>query len=484
MVDAVVVGAGPNGLAGAVALAQQGLEVVVLEGRDTIGGGTRTEELTLPGLLHDVCSAVHPLGVASPFLATLPLADHGLRWCWPDVDLAHPLDGGRAAVLVRDLDETAAGLGSDGRAWRRTFRRPSERFAALADDVLRPPLRVPRHPVDLAAFGRHALLPATVLARRWQGDEARALFAGVAAHSFQPLHRPTTAAPGVMLVAAGHHCGWPVAEGGSRSITDALASLLRHLGGAIRTGVTVRSLANLPPHGAALLDVTPAAALAIAGDALPPRVRRAYRRYRHGPAAFKVDLAVEGGVPWAAEAARRAGTVHLGGTFEEIAAAEAAVNAGRMPDRPFVLVGQQHLADPTRSRGDAHPVWAYAHVPHGYDGDAQEAVLGQIERFAPGVRDRILAVRATGPDGLERGNPNHVGGDISAGANDPWQVVFRPRLAVDPYATGIPGVYLCSAATPPGAGVHGLGGYHAAQRALHHLHRSGSGTGRPRRQVS
>ncbi len=479
MVDAVVVGAGPNGLAGAVALAQHGLEVVVLEGRDTIGGGTRTEELTLPGLLHDVCSAVHPLAVASPFLTTLPLTDHGLRWCWPEIDLAHPLDGGRAAVMVRDLERTASGLGSDGRAWRRTFRRPAERFAALAEDVLRPALRLPRHPLDLASFGRRALLPATTLARRWQGDEARALFAGVAAHSFQPLDRPTTASVGMMLVAAGHHVGWPVAEGGSRSVTDALASLLRHLGGTIHTGVTVRSLAELPPHRIALLDVTPAAVLALAGDALPSRVRRAYRRYRHGPAAYKLDLAVEGGVPWGSDAARRAGTVHLGGTLEEIAAAEAAAHAGRMPEQPFVLVGQQYLADPTRSRGDIHPVWAYAHVPHGYDGDAREAVLGQLERFAPGVRDRILATHAAGPAELERGNPNYVGGDISTGASDPRQIVFRPRVALDPYATGIPGVYLCSAATPPGAGVHGLGGFHAARRALRHLRRVEGGAPQP-----
>ena len=467
--DAVVVGSGPNGLAAAVALARQGAEVTVLERADTIGGGTRTEELTVPGVLHDVCSAVHPFGAASPFLRSLPLAEHGLEWCWPEVDLVHPVDDRRAGVMVQSLEDTVLGLGTDGPAWRRAFAPLASGFTGLADDLMRPIVHVPRHPVGLVRFGLGALQPATVYARRWRTDQARALFAGVAAHAFQPLSRPTTAAIGLMLTAAGHHVGWPVARGGSRAIADALAGLLRSLGGTIETGVEVRSLDDLPPARVALFDVTPGQFLGIAGDRLPDRVRRAYRRYRRGPGAWKVDLAVEGGVPWSSEPARRAGTVHLGGTLEEVAAAERDVVDGRMPDRPFVLVAQQHVADPTRSVGDVHPVWAYAHVPHGYDGDATEALLGQLERFAPGTRDRVVGLHVRGPAELEADNPNYLGGDVASGANDPLQGVFRPRVAADPYATGIPGVYLCSASTPPGAGVHGMCGFNAARSAARHL---------------
>ncbi len=469
MIDAVVVGSGPNGLAAAVALARAGRSVTVLEGAATIGGGTRTEELTVPGVLHDVCSAVHPFGVASPFLASLPLEDHGLAWRWPEVDLVHPLDGGRAGVLVRSVDDTVAGLGADGAAWRRTFGPLARRFGAAAEDLMRPILHVPRHPLLLAGFGTRALQPATLLARQWHTDEARGLFGGVAAHAIHPLTRPTTAAIGLMLTASCHHVGWPVAEGGSARITDALASLLRSRGGTIETGVTVRSLADLPPARTALFDVAPGPFAAIAGAALPLRVRRAYQRYRRGPGAFKVDLAVEGGVPWTAGAARRAGTVHLGGTLEEVTATEWAVHRGRMPERPFVLVAQQSVADPSRAAGDVHPVWAYAHVPHGWDGDATDAVVGQLERFAPGVRDRIVGIHTRRPAQVAADNPNFAGGDIATGANDPLQVVFRPRVAVDPYATGIPGVFLCSAATPPGGGVHGMCGAGAARSALRHL---------------
>lgn len=466
VVDAVVVGAGPNGLAAAVTLARQGFTVTVLEGADTIGGGTRTEELTVPGVLHDVCSAVHPFAVASPYLATLPLEQHGLQWCWPEVDLAHPLDGRTAGVLVQSLEDTAIGLGVDGHAWRRTFAPLVEGFDELAPELLGPMLHWPRHPLRLAGFGLRALLPAQLLAGRFRTDEARALFGGIAAHAIQPLSRPTTAAFGLILASAGHRRGWPVARGGSRAITDALAGLLTSLGGTIETGVTVQRLSDLPRARVALFDVAPAAMLRIAGDAMPDRVRAAYRRYRHGPAAFKVDLAVEGGVPWTSEPARRAGTVHVGGTLEEVADAGREVHAGRMPERPFVLVAQQYLADPSRSAGDVHPVWAYAHVPHGWTGDATDAILAQLERFAPGTRDRVVAVHTRGPAQIAADNPNHVGGDIATGANDPWQVVIRPRLSADPYWTGIPGVFLCSAATPPGAGVHGMCGHHAAHSAL------------------
>ena len=472
MSNAVVVGAGPNGLAAAITLARHGVEVTVLEAADEIGGGTRTSELT-PGLLHDHCSAVHPMGLGSPFLRTLDLERYGLRWRWPEIDLAHPLDGGTAGVMVRSLGSTASGLGADGRAWERLFGPLASAFDALTEDLMRPVVNVPRHPLHLARFGLRALLPAAVVARRFGTEEARALFAGVAAHAFHPLDRPTSAAVGLMLIAAGHRYGWPVAEGGSRAITDAMAKMLADHGGTIETGVTVRSLDELPPADAVLLDLAPSGVVAVAGDRLPGRVRRAYRRYRHGPGAYKVDLAVDGGVPWTNEQCRRAGTVHLGGTFEEVAFAEREIHYGRMPERPFVLVGQQYLADPTRSAGTVHPVWTYAHVPHGYTGDATEAVLGQLERFAPGVRERIVDMRVRSTTAMAAYNANYVGGDIVTGANTPFQVVIRPRVAMDPYSTGIPGVYLCSAATPPGAGVHGMCGFNAASSALRSLRSPG-----------
>jgi phytoene dehydrogenase-like protein len=474
MSTAVVVGAGPNGLAAALTLARQGVDVTVLEAADEIGGGTRTSELT-PGLLHDHCSAVHPMGLGSPFLRTLDLERYGLRWRWPEVDLAHPLDGGTAGVMVRSLADTASGLGADGRAWERLFGPLASGFDALTGDLMQPILHLPGHPLLLARFGLRALLPASVVARRFATDEARALFAGVAAHAFHPLDRPTSSAVGLMLIAAGHRFGWPVAEGGSRSITDAMAKMLSDCGGRIETGVTVRSLDELPPADAVLLDLAPSGVLAVAGDRLPGRVRRAYRRYRHGPGAFKVDLAVSGGVPWTNEACRRAGTVHLGGTFEEVALAEREVYRGRMPERPFVLVGQQYLADPTRSSGDVHPVWTYAHVPNGYTGDATEAILAQLERFAPGVRDRIVDMSVRSTTAMESYNANYVGGDIITGANTELQVAIRPRAALDPYSTGIPGVFICSAATPPGAGVHGMCGFNAASSALRSMASRGRG---------
>ncbi len=466
MIDAVVVGAGPNGLAAAITLAREGFEVAVLEAADEIGGGTRTRELTLPGLTHDVCSAVHPFGAASPFFASLDLAAHGLEWRWPEIDLAHPLDGGRAAALERDLDRTAAGLGADGPAWRRLFGPLADGFDDLAEDLLRPIQHVPRHPIVLARFGVHALQSATLLARRWQSDEARGLFGGVAAHAIYALDRPTTAAVGLMLTAAAHHVGWPVAAGGSRSITDAMASVLTSLGGTITTGVRVSSLRDVPPARVVLLDTSPTDVLTIVGDRLPSHVRKQLAGYRYGPGVCKVDLAVEGGVPWEADACRRAGTVHVGGTIEEINAGERNVAKGRMPERPFVLVAQQYLADPQRSAGDVHPVWAYGHVPNGYTGDAAETIVDQIERFAPGLRDRIVGRHVWAPADLADYNRNYVGGDIAAGANDPWQVLVRPRLAPDPYFTGAPGVFLCSSATPPGPGVHGMCGANAARSAL------------------
>jgi phytoene dehydrogenase-like protein len=470
--DAVVVGSGPNGLACAVALAREGVSVRVLEAADEIGGGTRTSELTVPGVLHDHCSAVHPMAAGSPFLNSLDLGAHGLEWCRPEVDLAHPLDDGSAGVLRHSLDDTVAGLGSDGKAWRRVFGVPARSFPALVDgDLMRPVLHAPRHPISLVRFGLPALAPATMLARTWKTERGRALFGGVAAHALAPLDRPMSSSVGMALTTACHAFGWPVAKGGSRSITDALASVLRAHGGTIETGMRVTSIDELGDPDVVAFDLIPGAVADIAGDRLPGRVARAYRRYRHGPAAFKVDLAVEGGVPWRSEAARHAGTVHAAGPFEEVVAQERDINRGRMPERPFVLVAQQYLADPTRSAGDVHPVWAYAHVPSGYDGDATEALLGQIERFAPGFRERIVARAVRTPAEMAAYNANYVGGDIIAGANTPWQTTIRPRLALDPYATGIPGVYICSAATPPGAGVHGMNGANAAESALRWLRR-------------
>lgn len=473
MSTAIVVGSGPNGLASAVALAREGVEVTVLEAAETIGGGTRTSELTLPGILHDHCSAVHPMAVGSPFLNSLELERHGLEWLWPDVDLAHPLADGSAGVLLSSIEATAEGLGDDGAAWRRLFGRPAAGFDGLTDDLFRPVLHLPSHPLRLARFGIPAAMPATVLTRLWRGPHARALFGGVAAHAFSPLNRPMSASVGMALTTACHRFGWAVARGGSRSITDALASVLLGLGGRIETEVRVRSLADLADADAVVFDLAPAAVAEIAGERLPGRVARAYRRYRHGPAAFKVDLAVEGGVPWINEACRRAGTVHAIGSFEETVHAEREINRGRMPERPFVLVSQQYLADPSRSAGDVHPIWAYAHVPNGYDGDGERAVLDAIERFAPGLRERIVGTSSRSPAELSAYNANYVGGDIITGANTPSQVLFRPRFALDPYATGIPGVYICSAATPPGAGVHGMNGFNAARSALKHLDSGG-----------
>jgi phytoene dehydrogenase-like protein len=468
---ATVVGSGPNGLACAVALARAGVEVTVLEAAETIGGGTRSAELTLPGLVHDVCAAGLPMAAASPFFRSLGLERHGLEWCQPEVDLAHPLDGGDAAVMVRSLAETAAGLGEDGPAWRRLFESSSSHFDALNEDLMEPVLHRPRHPLLLARFGIPAAAPASLLTRGFKTAGARALFGGVAAHSFSPLTRPLSAAVGMALIATGHSVGWPVAGGGSQSLADALVAELRENGGRVETGVRVSALAELDSPDVVAFDLAPGAVAAIAGERLPSRVARAYRRYKHGPAAFKVDLAVEGGVPWTAEACRRAGTVHAIGSFEEAVAGERDVNRGRMPARPFVLVCQQYLADPRRSAGDIHPIWAYAHVPNGYDGDGETAVLDQIERFAPGLRERIVATSTRSPAEFAAHNLNYVGGDIVCGANTPWQMAIRPRLALDPYATGIPGHYICSAATPPGGGVHGMGGYNAAQSALRYLAR-------------
>jgi phytoene dehydrogenase-like protein len=464
--DAIVVGSGPNGLAAAIALAQAGRSVRVLEGAPTIGGGTRTEELTLPGHLHDVCSAVHPLLLGSPFLSSLPLAEHGLAVVHPDLPLAHPLDGGGAVALHRSVEETAAGLGRDGRAYERLLGPLVRDRDAVLDALLGPPLRPPRHPLPAARFAALGLRSASGLTRRFDDEPARALLAGNAAHSMRPLTAPGTGAFALLLVMLAHAVGWPVAVGGSRAITDAMASYLRSLGGEIETGTTVTSLRELPPSRAVILDVTPRGLLRIAGDRLGPRYRRALARFRYGPGVFKVDYALSAPVPWEAAACRAAGTVHVGGTLRELAESEADVAAGRVPRRPYVLVAQQSLFDRTRAPEGAQTLWAYCHVPSGSEADMTEAVERQIERFAPGFRDVVVQRQTMGPAQVEAGNPNYVGGDINGGAADLRQLMARPALRAAPYATSDPRIFLCSSSTPPGGGVHGMCGWFAARAAL------------------
>ena len=469
MTRAVVVGSGPNGLAAALTLAAEGVDVTVLEAAETLGGGTRSSELTVPGLIHDECSAAHPLAVDTAFSRRFDLEAHGLTWRWPEVQYSHPLDGGGGAAAYRSVEETAAGLGYDRGAWQSLFGPLAERFDAIAADFMRPVLRVPDHPLLMARFGFYSGLPAWLLAHRWSSPEAQALFAGVAAHAFRPFTAPMSSAVGVALGTAAHRYGWPVAEGGSAAIARAMISLLEERGAKLETGVRVESLDELGSPDIVMLDVAPAAAARIAGERMPRRISRALTRYRHGPGTFKVDFAVEGGVPWTHEESRRAGTIHLGGTLGDIAVAERMTFSGEMPHRPFVLVCQQYLADPSRSNGDVHPVYAYAHVPAGYSGDATAHIEAQIERFAPGFRDRVLARHVRSTTQMEAHNANYVGGDVVTGANDARQLIFRPRAALDPYSVGVPGVYLCSAATPPGAGAHGMCGYNAATSALRRI---------------
>ncbi len=465
--DAVVVGSGPNGLAAAIALAREGFKVVVLEAADEPGGGTRTyDDPQVPGLRHDHCAAVLPFAIASPFLRTLPLEEHGLTWRHAEIDCAHPLDDGTAVAAYRDLERTCAQLGEDGPAWDRLIGAAAQRFGALGADVLGPILRVPRHPFATARAGLPALLPATLLARGFPTERGAALFGGMAAHAINRLDQPVTGAVGVLLGAAGHRHGWPVAQGGAEHLWRAMVSLLTELSGEVVTGTRVRSFRDLPRARVALFDTTPTVLAEVLGGHLPDRDRRRAERWTYGPAAYKLDLAVRGAVPWTAPEARRAGTLHLGGTFEEIAATEAAVVAGELPERPFTLVAQPHVADPTREVDGVTPLWAYAHVPHGCAEDVAPLIEAQIERFAPGFAERVVARNVTTPADFEAANPNLHGGDISGGANRPLQLIGRPRIGLDPYATGVPGVFLCSSSTPPGGGVHGMAGYHAARSAL------------------
>ncbi|HSI82107.1 MAG TPA: NAD(P)/FAD-dependent oxidoreductase [Solirubrobacterales bacterium] len=464
--DGVVVGSGPNGLAAAIVLAEAGRRVTVLERSQTLGGGCRSEELTLPGFVHDTCSTVQAFSLASPLLRRLPLAPHGFELVHPDAPLAHPLDDGSAVMLERSIAQTATGLGADGHAYRRLLEPLVRDADALFGEILGP-LRPPRHPLLLARFGISGLRTAAGLARsRFAGERARALLGGCCAHSILSLRSPASAAFGIVLAAAAHRVGWPVAKGGSQRLADALAAYLGALGGAIETGREVGSLDELSDRALKLLDVTPRQLLAIAGDRLPDRYARGLRRYRYGPGVFKLDWALDGPIPWRAPEVARAGTVHLGGTLEEIVASEEAAVRAAHAERPFVLLVQASLFDPTRVPAGKHSAWAYCHVPNGSERDMTEAIEAQVERFAPGFRDLIAARSAIGPAGFEKRNPNYVGGDIVGGIQDLRQLFTRPLVRPVPYSTPLDRVYLCSASTPPGGGVHGMSGYWAARTAL------------------
>jgi phytoene dehydrogenase-like protein len=465
--DAVVVGAGPNGLAAAITIARAGRSVVVYEAAPTPGGGARSAELTLPGFSHDPCSAIHPTALASPFLRSLDLARLGVEWIHSPAPLAHPLDGGRAAVLELSVAETASKLGPDERAWRRTYGPLVRAADGLVPELMGPVVHLPHHPLALARLGLPGLRSASGFGRStFKGEEARALFAGLAAHSMVALDRPLTASFGLAFGLFGHAFGWPMARGGSQRITDALVAALHELGGEIVTDHRVGSIEELPPARAVLFDVTPRQLVAIAGDRLSAAYRRRLEGYRYGPGAFKIDWALSGPVPWLADGPRRAATLHLGGTLDEIVAAEADVAAGRHPDRPFVLFVQQTPFDPSRAPAGWHTAWAYCHVPNGSTVDMTGRIEDQVERYAPGFRDLILARSVRDPAALEAYDENYVGGDINGGLQDWRQLIFRPIPRLDPYATGARGIYLCSSSTPPGGGVHGMSGHLAARSAL------------------
>lgn len=462
--DVVVIGSGPNGLAAAIVAAQRGLSVVVIEARDEPGGGLRSGELTLPGFRHDVCSSVMPMGIASPFFRSLPLGDHGLEWIVPAACAAHPLAGGDAVILHNDMATTAAGLGDDGHAWRLTIGAVAGDWPRLERDILSP-LGMPSHPFRFSRFGVQALAPAQLYANMvFNGARARALFAGCAAHAILPLTRPGSAAVGITLAAVGHHHGWPLPRGGAGSLAAALTSYLRTIGGEVVTGCLVERFEQLPSAKTILFDTSPRAMARIMGERFPASFRGKLERYPYGPGAFKVDWALSEPIPWQANACRQASTVHVGGTLEEIAAAEAAPWDGRCAERPFVLVTQPSLFDGSRAPAGRHTAWGYCHVPNGSTVDMTDRIEAQVERFAPGFRDVILARALHSPSMLEAENPNLVGGDVGAGSNDLMNLFFRPTWRR--YATPVPGVFLCSGATPPGAGIHGMSGYHAATRAL------------------
>lgn len=462
--DGVVVGAGPNGLAAAIVLARAGRSVVVLEGRDQIGGGTRSQALTLPGFLHDVCSAVHPMGVASPFLRALPLSEHGLEWIYPRYALAHPLDDGTAAALESSVENSCRSMGEDGERYQRLVAPLVANWNVLETSILGP-VNPFRHSLTMARFGVHAMQPASYLAKsRFKSEAARALFAGLAAHSIMPLEAWGTSAIGLVLAAVAHTRGWPIPKGGSQRIADAMSSYLRSLGGEILPGVPVRSYEDLPPSKIVLFDLSPRGLMQILGDRLPLGYRRSLEKFEYGPAVFKVDWALSGPIPWRAPQCREAGTLHLGGTLEEIAGSERAPWRNEISESPFVLLAQPSIFDPSRAPAGSHTAWAYCHVPRGSRTDMTTRIEAQVERFAPGFQQLILARSTKSPAQLEQENPNLVGGSITGGANSLRQMLWRPTASL--YQLPLPGMFLCSASTPPGGGVHGMCGYHAATLAL------------------
>jgi phytoene dehydrogenase-like protein len=469
--DAVIVGAGPNGLAAAIALARESHSTLVLETADTPGGGCRSAELTRPGFVHDVCSAINPLAAASPFFKELPLARHGVELIHPGLPAAHPLDGGRAAFMTRDVEETAASMGRDGPRYERVMGPWAARADRILPDFLRP-IRIPKHPISTGLFGlRYAFRGVERMATGFQEDEVPALLAGMAAHSMLALSAPPTAAMAIMFTMLGHAYGWPLVKGGAQRLTDALVDHLQELGGEIRTGSNVAAVRDIPPSRAVLFDVTPRQLVSIAGDELPSRYVKSMSRFRYGPGVFKVDWALSGPVPWAAEPCRRAGTVHVGGTLKEVAEGEAAVVSGRIPERPFVLVAQQSLFD-RRAPDGQHALWGYCHVPNGANVDMTERIEAQIERFAPGFKDLILDRHVMGPADMERYNANYVGGDINGGMQNLRQFFGRPVLRWNPYSTPNPRFFICSSSTPPGGGVHGMCGYNAASVAMKRLRKN------------
>ncbi|TFF33236.1 phytoene desaturase family protein [Mucilaginibacter psychrotolerans] len=463
--DAVIVGSGPNGLAAAIMMQQKGLSVLVLEAKDTIGGGLRTAELTLPGFKHDICSAIHPLAAASPFFKTLPLADFGLDFIYPDVDAAHPLDDGTAGLLKGSVAETARLLGADEAAYTKLMTSVTEAWPQIDSDLLGP-LHIPKHPLVMAGFGLKAIPPATTLVSGFKTAQARALIAGMAAHSMQPLSHVTTSAIALVLMAAGYLGGWPIPKGGSQSIANALAAYFTSIGGKIETGTYVKSLSQLPSAHAVLFDISPKQLLQIAGHQFSAIYKWQLERYRYGMGVYKVDWALDGPIPFTAEGCRQAGTVHIGNTFEEIKAAEQQTWAGQHPDKPFVLLAQQSLYDASRAPEGKHTAWGYCHVPNGSTQNMTEAIEKQVERFAPGFRDRILAKHTMDTTQMEAYNANYVGGDINGGVIDIGQLFTRPALRYSPYKTSAKGIYLCSASTPPGGGVHGMCGFWSAKKAL------------------
>jgi len=471
--DAIVVGAGPNGLAAAIELARAGRAVRIYEAGETVGGGTRSAELTLPGFVHDPCASVHPLGMASPFFRSLDLARHGLEWVQPEAPVAHALGPGRSIVLERDLAAIDGALGADADAWRRLFGPLVREWERLVPAILAPIARPPRHPVLLARFGLPAVLPATSLTRlAFREPAARALFAGMAAHSMLRLGQPLSGSFGLVLGLLAHAVGWPLARGGSAAIASALEAEARSLGVEIVTGHRVDSLAALPAARAVLLDLTPRQVLAIAGERLPPGYRRQLEGFRYGPGVFKIDWALDGPIPWSDPATARAGTVHVGGPMREVATSEDAVGRGRHAERPFVLLVQPTIADPTRAPEGKHVAWAYCHVPNGSTGDMTAAIETQVERFAPGFRDLVLARATKNAQAMEAYDANYVGGDINGGVGDWRQLLFRPVVRWNPYTTPDRGIYLCSSSTPPGGGVHGMSGMLAAREAERALRRT------------